>query len=526
MQIRRLKVDDHKCLVDFEINFVTNDGGSSTILIGENGTGKSTMLESILEILMSFDSDAIEKKISYDYELEYFYGGSNISIYQRDKTYQINIDGEIFCHGKMDTVRKHIARRTIFPKRINYFYSGASNKVLHSINRGNINYGTKCRSAVMQYWRTTVWANHAYQGEFPKRKYNYCADSLTPIYLISILAGQRTFEKQYLQDQCHMTCIESIAICLDIERLPQSLQEEVMSGGNEWLYEIIDFVDDRFSELMHRGFLYDYENLFFFELEDVAKLELDTISLFNFFEKLVTIFNAKYSVYISVGSSRVNCNDLSEGQRQLIKILGMLGICKSEDTLVLMDEPDAHMNPAWKYSLKSTIDKCLSGAINTQAIIATHDPLVINGVPKEFIRIFTQNKELESSTGFFVTRVITPVEDTEGMGIDGLLQSEYYGLQTSYDQKSHKKFLRRQELYLKLIGGSATDEEKAELREITRDLGLLPLSYNSIDFLYDDFLTVYKKCDLYSKEYLTYDQVLERRVKIKEIIEALYEGQV
>ena len=112
------------------------------------------------------------------------------------------------------------------------------------------------------------------------------------------------------------------------------------------------------------------------------------------------------------------------------------------------------------------------------------------------------------------------------MGIDGLLHSEYYGLQTSYDQKSHKKFLRRQELYLKLIGGSATDGEKAELREITRDLGLLPLSYNSIDFLYDDFLTVYKKCDLYSQEYLTYDQVLERREKIKEIIEALYEGQV
>ncbi len=42
---------------------------------------------------------------------------------------------------------------------------------------------------------------------------------------------------------------------------------------------------------------------------------------------------------------------------------------------------------------------------------------------------------------------------------------------------------------------------------------MLPLSYNSIDFLYDDFLTVYKKCDLYSQEYLTYDQVLERREK-------------
>ena len=180
------------------------------------------------------------------------------------------------------------------------------------------------------------------------------------------------------------------------------------------------------------------------------------------------------------------------------------------------------MNPRWKYDIKSTMDQSLQEAVNTQAIIATHDPLVINGVPKEHIRIFTRNE----NQGRFFTRVITPVENTEGMGIDGLLQSEYYGLQTSYDQKSHKKFLRRQELYLKLIGESATDEEKAELREITKDLGLLPLSYNSIDFLYDDFLNVYKRCNLYSKEYLTYDQVLERREKIKEIIEALYEGQV
>ena len=47
------------------------DGQSTTILIGENGTGKSTMMESILEILMSFDSPVIEKKIAYDYTFEY-----------------------------------------------------------------------------------------------------------------------------------------------------------------------------------------------------------------------------------------------------------------------------------------------------------------------------------------------------------------------------------------------------------------------------------------------------------------------
>ena len=63
MQIQRLFINEKRCLVDFDIHFQTEDGASTTILIGENGTGKSTMMESILEILMSFDSPSIEKQI-------------------------------------------------------------------------------------------------------------------------------------------------------------------------------------------------------------------------------------------------------------------------------------------------------------------------------------------------------------------------------------------------------------------------------------------------------------------------------
>ena len=71
-----------------------------------------------------------------------------------------------------------------------------------------------------------------------------------------------------------------------------------------------------------------------------------------------------------------------------------------------MDEPDAYMNPRWKYEIKETMDNSLRDAINTQAIVATHDPLVINGVPKEFIRIFTHNENLVSNNGYYFTKVI------------------------------------------------------------------------------------------------------------------------
>ena len=526
MQIKRLQIDNHLCLVDFDIVFNSVSGGSSTILIGENGAGKSTMIESVLNILMSFDSPTIEKQIDYDYSMEYEYAQKAIRIVKNEKNYRIEVDGE-FCEGSYRKVRSFTKTHSVFPQRIIAFYSGANNKLLPQIKKMNARYTQRCRNTLESFLKVVSNESDQSLPSFPKRKYNYCDEGMTPIYLVAILCGQDSFEKDYLVNACRFNEIQCMNMVIDTDKVENIFGRGRFDGDMPTgLYYLTDFIEHRFTDLLRRGLLYSAAGKSYFEIKGLEKLGLDSIAILEFFEKLYSLFDARFEVTVTQGNSIVKCKSMSEGQRQLIKILGMLGICKTEDCLVLMDEPDAYMNPRWKYDIKSTMDQSLKDAINAQAIIATHDPLVINGVPKEFIRIFTQNKELESSAGFFVTRVITPVEDTEGMGIDGLLQSEYYGLQTSYDQKSHKKFLRRQELYLKLIGESATDEEKAELREITKDLGLLPLSYNSIDFLYDDFLNVYKRCNLYSKEYLTYDQVLERREKIKEIIEALYEGQV
>lgn len=420
-------------------------------------------------------------------------------------------------------MRSFTKTHSVFPQRIIAFYSGANNKLLPQIKKMNARYTQRCRNTLESFLKVVSNESDQSLPSFPKRKYNYCDEGMTPIYLVAILCGQGSFEKDYLVNACRFNEIQCMNMVIDTDKVENIFGRGRFDGDMPTgLYYLTDFIEHRFTDLLRRGFMYSAMGKSYFVIKEIGNLGLDSIAILEFFEKLYSLFDARFEVTITQGISTVKCKSMSEGQRQLIKVLGMLGICKTEDSLVLMDEPDAYMNPRWKYDIKSTMDQSLQEAVNTQAIIATHDPLVINGVPKEYIRIFTRNE----NQGRFFTRVITPVENTEGMGIDGLLQSEYYGLQTSYDQKSHKKFLRRQELYLKLIGESATDEEKAELREITKDLGLLPLSYNSIDFLYDDFLNVYKRCNLYSKEYLTYDQVLERREKIKEIIEALYEGQV
>lgn len=531
MQIRRLRIDDHRCLVDFDINFnINEDGGSSTILIGENGTGKSTMIQTILEILISFDSDAVAKKINYQYELEYFYKGSNIIIQQSERHYVIYIDGELFSSGALDTVKKHLAKaeKSLFPERISYFYSGQNNSALYSIRRVENKHNQVCRGLLAKYWNALYLQNRTYEGDFPKEKYNHCTEKLVPVYLLSILCGQESREKELLCEQCRFSGIETVSIALSVDRISGRLQNDVVEVGNEGVCDLVSFIDDRFTDLFRTGFLYQDYDQFFYEIRNIAEVDADSIAIFNFFEKMETLLDAEIEVTVKVGEAPVLSRYLSEGQRQLIKVLGMLGVCKSEDALVLMDEPDAHMNPKWKYELKTIIDDCLSvGEVtNTQAIIATHDPLVINGVLKEYIRIFEYNEAVRQHNGFNTTRVIEPTEDTTGMGIDGLLQSEYYRLRTSYDKMATKKFVRRQELYEKLINKEISTEEKEELRALTKEIASMQMSNNSIDFLYDDFIRVFRRTEYYKKEYMSFDEMQDRRRKIEEIIRALYEGQV
>lgn len=531
MQILKLRIDDHRCLVDFDIDFnINRSGGSSTILIGENGTGKSTMLQTVLEILTSFDSDAVAKKINYQYEFEYYYKGSVIKIQHSEGRYVIQIDGELFCSGALKSVRKHLEQfgKSIFPERISYFYSGQNNLISYPIRSVERSYNQKCRKLLSKYWNALYLQNHSYEGQFPKRKYNNCTEKLVPVYLLAILCGKDSYEKRQLFEQCHFTEIETVSVLLNLEGFSKRLQNDILEIGNEGVYDLISFIDNRFTDLFRAGFLYQDDDKFFYDINNIGVVEADSIAFFNFFEKLQNLLGAEIEVSVKTGNTSVISGYLSEGQRQLIKILGMLGVCKSEDAIVLMDEPDVHMNPKWKYGLKSIIEDCLAdGAVtNTQAIIATHDPLVINGVPKENIRLFIHNQALIVDYGYYFTKVVKPTEDTEGLGIDGLLQSEYYRLRTSYDKKATDKFLRRQELYEKLINSEIADEEKAELRVLTKEIASMQMSNNSIDFLYDDFIKVFRNTEYYKKEYLSFDEIQKRRKTIEEIVKALFEEQV
>lgn len=531
MQIQYLKINGFKALKDFEICFKACETGDSlAVLIGENGAGKSTVLEAILRIFGSFYSNKISNEYRFDFEIKYIHAAKEVNLVCSNKKYKVKLieSNEVVFDesGLLSSIKKKLYSKQlrIVPSRIVTFYSGVNNKFSPIVNTLEKQYVKLWREDVLNHLEFT-YSEHPVEnvsGESSYSRYDkrfiQCKDDLVPIYLISLLCGIDSSCKDFLKDE--LTISDNLKIKIELnmkkwvnlaDKNPETHLEKVLS--------VLSFVLDNFEN--KENFMEDFyhttsktslNDKFLISIDDASLFNAPQSLIYNFFERISVLFDAKVKVTIN----GVDIMDFSEGQLQLIKIFGMLSICKNEECLVLLDEPDAHMNPKWKYDIREYIQNAVSGAINTQIIIATHDPLVINGMPKEEIKIFGKNNESK-------IQVFNPNNDTMGMGIDGLLQSEYYRLKTSYDQKTSDKYQERQRLYIKLINKEITDKEKIKLKTLTKEIGALPVSNNTIDFLYDDFMSVFRQSEFYNKEYLEFDQIEERRRKIKEIISTLYE---
>ena len=66
------------------------------------------------------------------------------------------------------------------------------------------------------------------------------------------------------------------------------------------------------------------------------------------------------------------------------------------------------------------------------------------------------------------------------------------------------------------------ENEKKELNSLTKEIGSFFVANNTIDFLYDDFMSVFRKSEFYNKEYLSFDEIKNRREEIQKIVQQFY----
>jgi uncharacterized protein (TIGR02646 family) len=135
------------------------------------------------------------------------------------------------------------------------------------------------------------------------------------------------------------------------------------------------------------------------------------------------------------------------------------GGMEATEGIVLLDELGAQLHPQWKMRLTKVLRQAFP---RLQCIATTHDPLCLRGLRNG--EIVTLEKTARGRV--FARADLPPIE---GMQVDQILQSEYFGLRSALDPDIEAQFDRMYRLKAKPVS-ILTARQKKELAELEEHL--------------------------------------------------------
>ncbi len=198
------------------------------------------------------------------------------------------------------------------------------------------------------------------------------------------------------------------------------------------------------------------------------------------FSDLVEGSGADVRVWIRLKGckSPATYQDLAEGERQLLTVLGLMRFTAEKEALFLLDEPDTHLNPAWCLDYLDNLRTYGAEPQNGQIIMTTHSPLTFAGMDKNEVVVMERNVEGK----IFAEH---PTSPPKGMGFAAILTSDFFGLRSTLDKDTLVKIDTKRELALK---PNKTDADRQELDKLNDELGRLDFSHTVRDPLYEEFI--------------------------------------
>lgn len=130
--------------------------------------------------------------------------------------------------------------------------------------------------------------------------------------------------------------------------------------------------------------------------------------------------------------------------------------------IVLIDEIDLHLHPIWQREIMANLSKHFP---NVQFIATAHTPLMVQanlGSNHAVLKYNEKSKEVE---------IINDPQGIDGWRIDQILTSEFFGLKSSRGIEYEKLLKKREELIYK---ETLDKKEEAKLKKITKQLSNLP----------------------------------------------------
>jgi len=225
-------------------------------------------------------------------------------------------------------------------------------------------------------------------------------------------------------------------------------------------------------------------------------------------------------VKLKKNNGTVTFKELSEGEQQLLTVLGLLRFTNEEESLYLLDEPDTHLNPKWSVEYLKYLENFMKNEsnglrTNSHIVLTTHNPIAIAELKKEQIQILRRNadKAIEANK---------PDLDPRGMGYAGIITSDMFGLNSSLDTYTRKLLERKQRFMVKET--LLTDSERIELVQINNELEDLGFRFSMRDPQYERYLkAVYEYEKKKLKNHNVSNENTSEQLKIaEEIIQKLF----
>ena len=396
MQINSLQIVDYKLLKNFTINFSKD----VSILIGINGSGKSSILECVAQI---FSDAYLQEKSKFGFKLEYELRLDEI-IEQTATTSEFKTDYikvEIYADNKGDKLlykvhtgndilekETEIEKRfgsveKIFPSNIVIYYSGLADIMKKICSPHDEKLSVNFRKGDTNL----------------HRPFFYFEPPLFNLILITLLSYEYGDIPQFLFDRAKIKGVQSIQIKLKKPTWGKGKINEWWSAKGE-VKTFLDYLDSIGSPLIIEedsknesngnvvieAWQNEALNITIIGQEKLFEIREHFVEERTLFKILNTLLidgfqpEVKFSFIQEDISGQHSFNALSEGEQQAIIIRGLIELVNNENTLFLFDEPDTYLHPSWQRSFIESLNDLSKNAEynNSQFLITTHSPQLLS----------------------------------------------------------------------------------------------------------------------------------------------------
>ncbi|GBF18025.1 MULTISPECIES: AAA family ATPase [Arenibacter] len=488
MKIKSLWVSEYKNLKNQTFTF---NKGLTSLIIGQNGLGKSNLLEIIVLILKELDLAANEDyffsaktNIYFLFKIQYECRDSILTIEKNSSSllierHDLNINRDIKLTFNQLKVNKHL----YLPDFVIGYYSGENKRIKglfgkHAEKRiNNIKNNKNSKFPTLgKFFFTdqnlgellffTLWV---FQND---KEYAEKIKELFQKYVgveantkVNITFKNPEFSKNYPDKNADLL-VENIQN--DVENPFWGIQGKLdkflrlLYDNNSSTSLPTAYVDDKNNEEILLLDKINFDSL----KDDLAKDFPTPADLFDVLHAADTIGIIKeIDSVISKNGARINHNfkELSEGEQQILTILGLLLLTGKSDSLYIFDEPDTHLNPIWQRQFINLLKEFNLDDANSQILVATHSPLIVQNTKNANLLLL--RKEGDNVVIDDGNHIV------ENWRIDQVLVSEYFDLPTARPSNLDIYMETREEILKK---EEITESDELKLKEFQNDFGVFP----------------------------------------------------